>query len=295
VDIVTVLVNLLSATEMAESLGINQKTFYRWRESGNITPKGGDEKRPLFDLDDGVSLMVAKGLKIKGKRCTREMFLESVLRRWKSKTAISRQSLENHEEAYVDYSELGGLWHSMVGRAISEIEKLPSTIARKAAGVEDIATVSEIVRKQVYATLNTLAGSDENEYIDSLADVVEESSIEASDGADISDLIEIERTLQNNLVSRLNERRALVAAGKLLNAELAEKAMGDMVSIARSKLLALPGGFARLIASQERAAIVKILKEELKSVTAELKPDLPAGAIESDVFIVQDDEDEEND
>jgi hypothetical protein len=281
--------NLLTATEMAESLGIDPKTFWRWREAGSIRVKGGDEKHPLFDLADGVAIMVEKRRKKQGAKYTEEMFLQ----RWKSKVKASQQSLDHHKEVYLDYSELVGLWNSIIGRATTEIGKLPATIARLAEGVEDIATVSEIVRTQVHATLNTLSASNENEYIDGLPEEVEEASIEAPENADISDLIEIERTLQNNLVSDLNERRADVADGKLLDVNLAEQSMTQMVGIARVKLLALSAGFARLLSAQSRSDIVSILTDELEHITAELKPELPAGLVDAGVAFAQDGDSEE--
>ena len=250
-------------------------------------------RHPLFDLADGVAIMVEKRRKKQGAKYTEEMFLQSVLRRWKSKVNASRQSLDHHKEAYIDSSELVGLWNAIIGRAIVEIGKLPAAIARLAEGVEDIATVSEIVRTQVYATLNSLAASSAgDEYIDSLPEEVEESGIEAPENAEISDLIEIERTLENNLVSELNERRVDVANGKLLDVKLAEESMAQMVGIARVKLLALSAGFARLLSAQSRPDIVSILTAELENVTAELKPELPAGAIDADFAVAQEEDSE---
>jgi hypothetical protein len=266
--------SLLTATEMSESLGIDQKTFYRWRELGKIQPKGGTEKKPLFDLADGVAIQLAKKGAKESSSYAYEMLMQSVLRRWRSKVGISRQALDNHKDQYLDYSELAGLWGSIVGRAVAEIERLPSKIARLAKGVEDIPRSSEIIRQQVYATLTRLSNSDHDAYIESLPEDVEDTEIEAPEGADVSDLIEIERTRHNNLVSELNERRAEVAAGKLVDVQMAEGVMMQMVGIARAKLLTMAGGFARLIVSQERADIVKILADEIEVITSELKPAL---------------------
>ncbi|SRR5260221_4815898 len=116
--------NLLTATEMAESLDIDQKTFYRWRESGKIQPKGGSDKKPLFDLSDGVAIQVAKKVNKESADLLGEMLMRSVLRRWKSKVRISRQALDNHKEQYLDYSELAGLWGSIVDRSLAAIGKL---------------------------------------------------------------------------------------------------------------------------------------------------------------------------
>jgi hypothetical protein len=264
--------NLLTASEMAESLGIDQKTFYRWRELGKIKPKGGTGKKPLFDLADGVAIQLAKKGAKEASRRTYDDLMQSVLRRWKSKVRISRQALENHKEQYLDYSELSGLWGSIVGRSIDEIGKLPAAIANLAKGVEDIARASEIIRQRVYSTLTRLASSNDDAYIESLPEDAEDTEIEAPEGADVSDLIEIERTRHNNLVSELNERRAEVAAGKLLDVQIAESAMMQMIGIARVKLLTLSGGVARLIAAQERKDIVKILADEIEVITSELKP-----------------------
>jgi hypothetical protein len=264
--------NLLTASEMAESLGIDQKTFYRWRESGKIQPKGGTEKKPLFDLADGVAIQLAKKGSSEASRRTYDELMLSVLRRWRSKVRISRQALDNHKEQYLDHSDLAGLWGSIVGRAVAVIEKLPSKIARLAKGVEDIPRASEIIRTEVYSAITGLSKSNDDEYIDSRPEDVEDAEIVAPEGADVSDLIEIERTRHNNLVSELNERRAEVAAGKLLDVQMAEGVMMQMVGIARAKLLTMTGGFARLIVSQERADIVKILADEIEVITSELKP-----------------------
>ncbi len=145
----------------------------------------------------------------------------------------------------------------------------------------------------MYATLSSLAKSGDDAYIDSLPAEAEEAQIDVPKGADISDLIEIERTIQNNLVSELNERRADVAAGRLLDAALAEKSMANMVGIARARLLTLSAGFARLIAGQKRQDIVRILADEIEVITRELKPDLEVGVVELDAAVVEDEEEED--
>src|SRR5258708_17472895 len=108
--------NLLTATEMAESLDIDQKTFYRWRESGKIQPKGGSDKKPLFDLSDGVAIQVAKKVNKESADLLGEMLMRSVLRRWKSKLAISRRTLVTTKQQYFNYPELAGLCASFADR-----------------------------------------------------------------------------------------------------------------------------------------------------------------------------------
>jgi hypothetical protein len=286
---------IVSRTELAESLGINPKTVDRLRGTVFLQVNDG-ERRPDFDLAASVQAFAKyQSQKKRDKQAATvdgsDELMLSVLRRWRSKVGISRQALDNHREQYLDHSDLSGLWGSIVGRAVAEIERLPRKIANLAKGVEDIASVSEIIRQQVYATLTRLSKSDDDGYLDSLPADAEDAEIEAPEGADVSDLIEIERTRHNNLVSELNERRAEVAAGQLVDLEMAKGMMGQMVGIARAKLLTLAGGFARLIAAQERADIVKILADEIEVITSELKPVLsvPKPNVQAD-----DDEEDES-
>jgi hypothetical protein len=226
-----------------------------------------------------------------------EELLQSVLRRWKSKVQKSRQALADHEEAFIDYAHLQGLWTSIAGRALEEIGKLPEAIAVNTADLDDIPRVSEIIRSEVHSALNRLATGNNDQFISGVPEEIEEKEIDAPPGTLTSDLILIERTRQNHLVAELNERQSLIAAGALMNAQAVEAAMCNMVGIARTKLLALANGFARLITAQSYQAVIATLAEEIGLVIAELKPEVPTEAdvtAAADVSETDEDEDAED-
>ena len=93
-----------------------------------------------------------------------------------------------------------------------------------------------------------------------------------SEEVEITELIDSERTAHNNLVSEFNEVTADRVAGKLIDIESAERAMGERVGVSRSRLLVIPGGLARLLAGQERETIISELRTAIAEAVDALRP-----------------------
>lgn len=97
-------------------------------------------------------------------------------------------------------------------------------------------------------------------------------------GDEITDLIDAERSKHNNLVVEFNERTADLVSGELVMVEAAEKSMGERVGVARTKLLAIPNGDARLLVAQDRETIIHELRNAITEAVDALRP-IPADEV----------------